>query len=209
MKALLLIDIQNDFLPGGALPVAEGDAILPVVNRLSACFSLVAATQDWHPPGHSSFASSHSGKKPFDVLRDNGREQTLWPDHCVQGSPGAGFPPALNANPVEAIFRKGTHPLLDSYSGFYDNEYRTSTGLAGYLREKGVRKIFLAGLAGDICVFATAMDGLAEGFSIYLIEDATRPLDQHRFQALLKEFTGKGGVVVQSAAVQGTVSADR
>lgn len=198
MKALLLIDIQNDFLPGGALPVPEGDAIIPVVNRLTGSFPLVVATQDWHPRGHSSFASSHTGKKPFDTLVLGGRQQTLWPDHCVQGTPGAAFPAGLDLNRAEAIFRKGTDPLIDSYSAFYDVDHRKSTGLAGYLREKEVTAVYLAGLAGDICVHDTAMDSLREGFATYFVRDATRPLDAGRSTALLRHFTEQGGKIIES-----------
>lgn len=198
MKALLLIDIQNDFLPGGALPVPEGDAIIPIVNRLTAAFPLVAATQDWHPRGHSSFASSHAGKKPFDILLYGETKQTLWPDHCVQGTAGAAFPPSLDLNPAEAIFRKGTDPLIDSYSAFYDIDHRKSTGLAGYLREKMITAVYLAGLAGDICVFETAMDSLQEGFDTYFIEDATRSLNTAQLPVLLRQFSAAGGKVIGS-----------
>ena len=198
MKALLLIDIQQDFLPGGALAVPDGHAIIPVVNRLTGSFPLVAATQDWHPRGHSSFASSHAGKRPFDILMLGGRQQTLWPDHCVQGTPGAAFPAGLDLNPVETIFRKGTDPLIDSYSAFYDVDRRKSTGLAGYLREKRITGLYLAGLAADICVYETAMDSLREGFATYFIRDATRPLDAGRVPALLRLFTEQGGKVIGS-----------
>jgi len=204
MKALLLIDIQNDFLPGGALPVPQGDAIIPVVNRLTGSFALVAATQDWHPRGHSSFASSHAGKKPFDILTkpteevSSERKQTLWPDHCVQGTTGAAFPTSLDLRPAEAIFRKGTDPLIDSYSAFFDMDHRKSTGLTGYLREKMVTAVYLAGLAGDICVFETAMDSLREGFDTYFIEDATRPLDAGQLAKALGQFVSGGGKVIGS-----------
>jgi nicotinamidase/pyrazinamidase len=198
MKALVLIDIQNDFLPGGALPVPEGDAIIPVVNRLLNYFEVVVATQDWHPAGHKSFASNHIGKQPFDVINLHGIQQTLWPDHCVQGTSGADFPSKLNSKPVQAIFRKGTHVDIDSYSGFYDNDHRLSTGLAGFLREKKVESIYLVGLAGDVCVHATAMDSLEEGFKTYIIEDGTRPLNNDHFSSLMHEFTANGGMIIQS-----------
>ena len=198
MKALLLIDIQNDFLPGGALPVPEGDAIIPVVNRLTGSFPLVAATQDWHPRRHSSFASSHAGKKPFDTVMYGETKLTLWPDHCVQGTAGADFPFSLDTRPAEAIFRKGTDPLIDSYSAFFDMDHRKSTGLAGFLREKTVTAVFLAGLAGDICVFETAMDSLREGFETYFIEDATRPLDARQLEKVMQQFTGMGGKIICS-----------
>jgi len=199
MKALLLVDIQNDFLPGGPLAVPEGDAIIPVVNKLQHYFDVVGATQDWHPANHKSFASNHTGKKPFDVINWHGSPQTLWPNHCVQGSEGAAFARALNMNLVQAIFRKGTDPEIDSYSGFYDNDLRKSTGLAGYLREIKVKSVYLAGLAADICVFATAMDSLQEGFETYIIEDATRPLNEGQCKIVMQKFTAKGGRIIQSA----------
>jgi len=198
MKALLLIDIQNDFLPGGALPVPEGDAIIPVVNRLVNYFEIVVATQDWHPVNHKSFASNHPGKQPFEIINLNGLQQTLWPDHCVQGTLGAGFPNQLHMNPVQTIFRKGTHPDIDSYSAFYDNDHRLSTGLTGYLHEKKAEGVYLVGLAGDICVFATAMDSLEEGFKTYIIEDGTRPLNNDHFKKAMHEFVAKGGMIIQS-----------
>lgn len=198
MESLLLIDIQCDFLPGGPLAVPEGDAIIPVVNRLLNYFEVIAATQDWHPANHKSFASYHTGRKPFERINVNGVNQTLWPDHCVQGTDGANFASSLNTKPVQAIFRKGTHSDIDSYSGFYDNDHRQSTGLAGYLREKKVDAVYLVGLAGDICVFATAMDSLQEGFGTYIIEDGTRPLNAVSFKSCLQKFIGKGGKVIQS-----------
>jgi nicotinamidase/pyrazinamidase len=198
MKALLLIDIQNDFLPGGALPVPEGDAIIPVVNRLVNCFEIVVATQDWHPANHKSFASNHPGKKAFEVIHLNGLPQTLWPDHCVQSTFGAAFPVRLHMNPVQTIFRKGTHPEIDSYSGFYDNDHRSSTGLTGYLHDKKAEGVYLVGLAGDICVFATAMDSLEEGFKTYIIEDGTRPLNNDNFKKAVHQFVAKGGMIIQS-----------
>jgi nicotinamidase/pyrazinamidase len=198
MKALLLIDIQNDFLPGGALAVPEGDAIIPVVNRLVNYFEVVVATQDWHPADHKSFASNHPGKHPFEIIYLNGLQQTLWPDHCVQGTAGAAFPVRLHTNPVQTIFRKGTNPEIDSYSGFYDNDRRQSTGLAGYLHEKKVEGVYLVGLAGDICVYATAMDSLEEGFKTYVIEDGTRALNNDHFASAMHTFTAKGGMVIQS-----------
>ena len=198
MKALILIDIQNDFLPSGALPVPDGDAIIPVVNKLQDYFDLVIATLDWHPANHKSFASNHAGKKPLDIINLHGIQQTLWPDHCIQGTPGADFPASLNMNKATAIFRKGTDPELDSYSDFYDNARRNSTGLAGYLREKNVNEIYLTGLAGDICVYFTAMDSLAEKFTTFIIEDATRSLSLETFKTAMIQFTGKGGKIIQS-----------
>jgi nicotinamidase/pyrazinamidase len=178
MKALLLIDIQNDFLPGGALAVPEGDRIIPLVNKLQPLFELVIATQDWHPAGHKSFASSHDGKHPFEAISWMGNEQVLWPDHCIQGQPGAGFSADVNMNKVAAVFRKGMSIEIDSYSGFYDNGHLKSTGLGSYLRGMGVSDVYLAGLAGDFCVYFTAKDALAEGFQTYIIEDATRSISK-------------------------------
>ncbi|QEC69196.1 bifunctional nicotinamidase/pyrazinamidase [Panacibacter ginsenosidivorans] len=201
MKALLLVDIQNDFLPGGALEVPAGDKIIPVINELQNYFELVVITQDWHPPDHKSFASSHVGKKPFDVIELNGLQQTLWPDHCVQGTSGASFPVAFNTNKAEAIFRKGTDPEIDSYSGFYDNGHRKSTCLADYLRGKKVKEVYITGLCGDICVFYTAMDSLKEGFETYIIEDGTCPLKKEDFITTMQVFKDKGGMIIQSGSL--------
>ncbi len=198
MKALLLIDIQNDFLPGGNLAVPEGDAVIPIANKLQDKFDLVVATQDWHPSGHQSFASQHPGGKPFDLIDLHGLEQVLWPDHCIQGSAGAEFSPGLNMDKVEAIFRKGTNPQIDSYSGFYDNGHRKSTGLTDYLKGRGVREVYLAGLAADFCVFFSAKDALQEGFETYLIEDATRAISGEGFEKAKKELTDKGGKIISS-----------
>ncbi len=199
MKALILIDIQNDFLSSGSLPVPDGDAIIPIVNKLQDYFELVIATLDWHPANHKSFASNHPGKKPLDIIDLHGLKQTLWPDHCIPGTWGADFPASLNINKATAIFRKGTDPELDSYSDFYDNARRKSTGLAGYLREKKVDEVYLTGLAGDICVYATAMDSLDEKFITFIIEDATRPLNWQDFKKAMKHFTENGGKIIQSA----------
>ncbi|WP_162052788.1 bifunctional nicotinamidase/pyrazinamidase [Pontibacter pamirensis] len=198
MKALLLIDIQNDFLPGGALAVPEGDAIIPVVNRLQEQFDLVIATQDWHPEGHKSFASNHAGKKTFEVIELQGLKQVLWPDHCLQGSTGAAFSEAADMRKVEAIFRKGMNPEIDSYSGFYDNGHLKSTGLTDYLRSKEVTEVYLAGLAADYCVYFTAKDALQEGFKAYVIEDATRAISPEGFDKAKADIESKGGKLVQS-----------
>jgi nicotinamidase/pyrazinamidase len=202
MKALILVDIQNDFLPGGALPVTNGDKIIPVVNKLLDFFGLVVATQDWHPKDHKSFASNHVAKKPFDIIDLNGLKQTLWPDHCVQGSAGADFSRQLEMNKVEAIFRKGTDSEIDSYSAFYDNGHRKSTGLAGYLKERNVTEVFLTGLAGDICVYFTAMDSLEQGFKTFIIEDAVQPLSKDEFEKTNQAFKNKNGVIISSADIQ-------
>ena len=199
MNALILVDIQNDFLPGGSLAVPEGNTIISVVNTMQPYFELVVATQDWHPANHKSFASNHTGKKPFDIIDLHGLQQMLWPDHCVQGTFGAGLAGRLNMNKTEAIFRKGTNPEIDSYSAFYDNGHRKSTGLSGYLRSKDVVEVYLAGLAGDICVYSTALDSLDEKFTTFIIEDATRSINKHDFEKAMQNFITKGGNVIQTA----------
>ena len=201
MKALLLIDIQNDFLPGGALAVPEGDAILPLVNQLQEQFGLVVATQDWHPQNHKSFASQHTGRQVFDTIQLQGLEQVLWPDHCVQGTAGADFSAELRMQKVEAIFRKGMNPEIDSYSGFYDNGHLKSTGLADYLRGKGVTDIYLAGLAADYCVYFSAKDALQEGFKAHIIEDATRAISPEGFEKAKADIEAGGGEIVQSSSL--------
>lgn len=201
MNALLLIDIQNDFLPGGSLAVAGGDQIIPVVNAVQQKFERVVATQDWHPQSHKSFASAHRGKNVFEQVELAGLPQTLWPDHCVQGTPGAELSPAVDWNSTEAIFRKGTSPEIDSYSGFYDNGHRKATGLAAYLKGHGVRTIYLAGLAADYCVYFTAKDALAEGFNVVLIEDATRAIDEQGYQKARKDLIEKGGRILHSSEI--------
>jgi nicotinamidase/pyrazinamidase len=198
MKALVIVDIQNDFLPGGSLAVPYGDKIIRVVNELQKYFELTVATQDWHPTDHKSFASNHPNKKPFEVIELNGLKQTLWPDHCVQGTAGANFSSQLNLNKVEAIFRKGTNAEIDSYSGFYDNGHLKSTGLAGYFRDKKIDEVFVTGLCGDICVFFTAMDSLQEGFKTYIIEDATQPLNEDYFKRTNETFIQNGGRLIKS-----------
>lgn len=176
-RALLVIDVQNDFCPGGSLEVPEGDAIVPVINRLLPRFGVVVATQDWHPADHVSFASSHPDTRPFDVIDYDGISQTLWPDHCVAGTPGAELHPELEARRLDLILRKGSRRELDSYSAFSENDRRTATGLAGYLRERGVRELCLTGLAADVCVYFSAMDAVRLGFSVALVEEATRGID--------------------------------
>lgn len=183
MRALLLIDIQNDFMPGGCLPVADGDAIVEPVNRLSAGYPLVVASQDWHPAGHESFASAHPGRQPFDIVTLHGLEQVLWPDHCIAGSSGADFHPALDTTSVAAVFRKGMDKHTDSYSAFFDNGRRHNTQLAVYLRAHGVTEIDVAGLAADFCVYFSIADALAEGFRVRLLEHATRAIDADGFAA--------------------------
>ncbi len=177
MRALVLVDLQNDFLPGGALAVPHGDEVIPVANRVQPAFDLVVATQDWHPRGHGSFASSHPGRRPGEVGELDGLPQVLWPDHCVQGTAGAAFAGALETNRVEAIFRKGTDPRIDSYSGFFDNGHRKSTGLGDYLRGKGTTELFVMGLATDYCVRWTALDARKLGFDTTLLLDGCRGVE--------------------------------
>lgn len=175
--ALLVVDVQNDFCPGGALAVPRGDEVVPVLNRVARSFPHVVLTQDWHPPGHMSFASSHPGRQPMETISVAYGDQVLWPDHCVQGSHGAEFHPDLAIPHAELILRKGYDRAIDSYSAFFENDRRTVTGLAGYLRGRGFRRLFLAGLALDFCVSFSAEDAAKEGFSAILIEDACRGID--------------------------------
>ena len=202
MKTLVLIDIQNDFMPGGALAVEKGNEIVPLVNELQKKFDLVIATQDWHAKGHSSFASAHRDAKVFDLIKLNGLDQVLWPDHCVQNTPGAEFHPELDSNRIETIFRKGTDLSIDSYSGFYDNAHLKSTGLSGYLKEKGVQNVYFTGLAGDYCVAYSVLDSIAEGFNTTLIEDATRAIDKEGFDQMKLEILRKGGTILNSAELE-------
>jgi nicotinamidase/pyrazinamidase len=174
---LLIIDVQNDFCPGGALAVADGDAVVPVINRLSQRFQHVALTQDWHPAGHGSFATSHPGSAPFETIAMPYGPQTLWPDHCVQGTPGAAFHPQLATEKAELVIRKGFRSAIDSYSAFYENDRSTPTGLAGYLRERGLKRIFLAGLATDYCVYYSALDARRLGFDTVVVEPGCRAID--------------------------------
>ena len=176
-EVLLIVDVQNDFCPGGALAVAEGDAIVPSINRLAQSFSHVILTQDWHPPGHASFASSHPGKRPFDTIEVSYGAQTLWPDHCVQGTQGAAFHPKLDVPHAELVLRKGFRKSIDSYSAFCENDRRTATGLASYLRERGFERVTLCGLATDFCVAFSAIDGRGAGFDVALVTSACRGID--------------------------------
>jgi nicotinamidase/pyrazinamidase len=202
---LLLVDIQRDFMPGGALPVEEGDHILAPVKRLmeSGIFRTMAATQDWHPENHISFASRHRGRKPMEVVELYGHEQVLWPDHCVQGTDNAELHPSLPWGRVHAIIRKGTDPDCDSYSGFRNNwnseRKRPSTGLAGYLRDLAVKDIFLCGLARDVCVKWTAEDAVDAGFRVFFLWDLTRPVNRANDLQLQSELSGQGIEIVHSS----------
>jgi len=174
MKALIVVDLQNDFVPGGALAVPDGDSVIPVANRMMTCFGRVIATQDWHPGNHRSFAASHPGKKPGDIIELDDLEQVLWPVHCVQNTDGAAFVPGLDTGAFEKVFRKGTDPSIDSYSGFFDNGHKKDTGLGDYLKRKEIDEVFILGLATDYCVKYTAFDARMLGFTTYLIVDGCR-----------------------------------
>ena len=201
---LLVIDVQNDFCPGGALAVSRGDEVVPVVNRLGAAFAHVVLTQDWHPSGHHSFASAHPGRKPFETIELAYGPQTLWPDHCVQGTAGAAFHRDLHLPHAELVLRKGFRAAIDSYSAFYENDQRTPTGLAGYLRERGLTRVLLAGLATDFCVNYSAVDARREGFAVVLIEDACRAIDlDGSLAGALVKMRAVGVEFTKSAAVAG------
>lgn len=175
-RVLLLVDLQNDFLPGGALAVPQGDQIIPLINELQGAFSCIVATKDWHPPHHISFASHH-GKKAGERVEIEGRPQELWPDHCVQGTPGAEFPTALHTEKIEKVFFKGTDPHIDSYSAFYDNAHLRSTNLGSYLKALGIKEVYIVGLVTEYCVKYTALDAIELGFKTYVIIDACRGID--------------------------------
>ena len=195
MKALVIVDMQNDFLPDGNLPVPEGDTIIPLINELQKKYDLVVATQDWHPANHQSFASQHEGKKAYDRIELLGLEQTLWSDHCVQGTFGAEFSKELNQNLIEAIFRKGMESQIDSYSGFFDNGKLKSTGLADYLRGKQVTEVDVCGLAADFCVYFTAKDAVEQGFKTRILEKATKPIFADNFEKIKRKFIKMGGEI--------------
>lgn len=201
MNALIIVDVQNDFLPGGALAVKEGDLVIPVINGLQNKFDLVVATQDWHPVDHKSFASSHQGKKIFQEITLDGLPQVLWPDHCVQETEGAEFSAQLDTKKIEAIFRKGMDKNIDSYSGFFDNGKKKATGMGDYLKGRGITSIYVCGLAADYCVYFTALDGLEMGFQSTIISDATRAIDEGNFKQLLEIFKSKGGKEIKSDAI--------
>lgn len=198
MKTLIIIDVQNDFIPGGTLSVPGGNEIISLINRLQHEFDLVIATQDWHPRDHASFAVNQRDKKDFEKMEWQGSEQVLWPVHCVQNSHGAEFHPGLETARIEAIFRKGASQEIDSYSGFFDNAHLKSTGLSGYLKEKGASDLYFVGLAGEYCVYFSVKDALREGFSATLIEDATRALDASDFEEAKTDILKKGGRILAS-----------
>jgi nicotinamidase/pyrazinamidase len=193
-EILLVVDIQNDFCPDGALAVPRGNEVIPVINRIADRFAHVILTQDWHPKGHNSFASSHYGRQPYDVVDVSYGKQILWPDHCVQGSHGAALQRDLNIAKAQMILRKGYHRNIDSYSAFYENDRETPTGLAGYLRERGFSKVLIAGLAFDFCVRFSAEDAIHEGFLVTVIEDACRAIDVRGSAAEARESFRRLGV---------------
>lgn len=188
---LLVVDVQNDFCPGGKLAVPRGDEVVPVINRIATRFAHVVLTQDWHPKGHSSFASSHPGKQPYDTIEVSYGQQVLWPDHCVQGTPGAAFRDDLDIPHAELVLRKGYHRAIDSYSAFFENDRTTRTGLTGYLRERGLKRVLLAGLAFDFCVRYSAEDAHREGFETVVIEDACRGIDIDGSMAATRDILGE------------------
>jgi len=199
---LIVIDVQNDFCPGGALAVRDGDAVIAPIHRVAAAFDHVILTQDWHTAGHSSFASAHAGKKPFEQIEVSYGAQTLWPDHCVQGSFGAEFHPALNLTRAELILRKGFRPEIDSYSAFFENDRTTATGLGGYLRERGLTRVFLAGLAYDFCVGYSALDARRLGFEAIILKDACRAIDlEGSVEKIEAEFLRAGVVLTESEEI--------
>lgn len=200
--ALLVIDVQNDFIPGGQLAVPEGDLIVPLINRLAGQFKQVVIAQDWHPAGHASFASSHPGRQPYDVIQLPYGEQTLWPDHCIQGSRGAEFHSGLDLPHAQLVIRKGCNPDIDSYSAFLEADRVTTTGLAGYLKERGIDTVYLVGLALDFCVMFSALDARAAGFNAFVVLDACRAIDLNGSLASAFERMQAAGVgLIQSSEI--------
>jgi nicotinamidase/pyrazinamidase len=199
---LIVIDVQNDFCPGGALAVDDGDAVIEVIHRIAPLFEHVVLTQDWHPANHSSFATAHPGKKPYEQIELKYGTQTLWPAHCVQGSKGAEFHPALRLNQAELILRKGFNPQIDSYSAFFENDRVTPTGLGGYLEERNLTRTFFAGLAYDYCVGYSALDARRLGLPAFVLRDACRAIDLNGSVARIEaEFARTGVAVIESAGL--------
>jgi len=194
--ALIVVDVQNDFCPGGALAVPAGDVVIPVIHRIAPAFGHIVLTQDWHPKGHCSFASSYARKKPGDVVLIGGEEQRLWPDHCVQGTRGAEIHPELRLDRAELILRKGFRKEIDSYSAFFENDHRMPTGLAGYCRDRDLKRMFFAGLAYDFCVGFSALDARRCGFEAVVIKDACRAIDVEGSVARMEAGFGRAGVKV-------------
>jgi len=197
---LLVVDVQNDFCPGGALAVPRGDEVVAPINRIGRRFAHVALTQDWHPRDHRSFASQHAGRRPFETITLPYGEQTLWPDHCIQGTQGAAFHPGLDLPHAELILRKGFAREIDSYSALFENDRRTPTGLASYLRERGFRRLYLAGLATDYCVAYSALDAIRAGFAVVVLEDACRAIDLEGSLAWAMDEMRSAGAAIASTA---------
>jgi len=197
-NALIVIDVQNDFCPGGALAVAGGDQIIPQINAMMGDFDATILTQDWHPQGHSSFASSHAGKAPFDMIDMPYGAQVLWPDHCVQGTGGADFHADLNTDAADMIIRKGNNPDIDSYSAFFENDHKTPTGLEGYLRTRGITTLTMVGLATDFCVHFSAVDAARLGFDVTVLEGACRAIDMDGSLAAARAAMQDAGVKLES-----------
>ncbi|MEN7548279.1 bifunctional nicotinamidase/pyrazinamidase [Rapidithrix thailandica] len=205
MNALIVVDIQNDFVTGGALAVPQGESIIPTVNQLIDTFDLVVATKDWHPKNHGSFVDNYPGKKVGDVIDLHGLDQILWPTHCVQHTQGAEFVEGLNTKGIRRVFSKGTDTDIDSYSGFYDNGHRKATGLEEYLKDKGVKDVYIAGLAADYCVKYTALDALKVNFKTYLVKDATKGVDLNEgdVEKAFKNVQEAGGILLTSEELVG------
>ena len=201
-SALIVVDVQNCFVTGGTLPVKGGEEVVPVINKLAASFQNIVVTQDWHTPGHASFASTYAGKKPFETTQLSYGTQVLWPDHCVQGTDDAALQKDLKLPTAQIIIRKGFHQEMDSYSAFDEADHKTATGLAGYLQARGIKTLYVTGLATDFCVAWTAMDGRKAGFEVYVVEDATRGIDLNgSLAAAWKEMGAKGVKRIQSGDV--------
>jgi len=197
-----MIDIQNDFCPGGALAVNDGDAVVPVVNRLQERFSVKVLTQDWHPHEHASLVHNHEDVEPFTVIQVPHGDQVIWPGHCIQGTPGAEFHPDLDVDGADLILRKGFRPHIDSYSAFFENDRTTATGLAGYLRERGVKRIYATGLATDFCVYYSAIDAIRQGFEAVLVPDACRAIDlDGSLDAAMADMKAQGVIFMNSSDI--------
>ncbi len=205
-SALLIVDVQNDFCEGGALEVKNGNKVIPVINKLvkSKKFDFIIATQDWHPRNHKSFASNHKNKNVYDVVTLNGIEQILWPDHCIQRTKGAKFHKDLNLGDKYYVFKKGKNPNIDSYSGFYENDHKTSTGLSEFLTKHNVNKVYITGLATDYCVKFTTLDAIKEGFQTYIIKDAIKGVNVKRedSQKAIKEMKDRGCKIITSKKIE-------
>lgn len=204
MNALLIVDVQNDFLPGGNLAVPDGDLIVPVINKLQKRFNLIVASRDWHPANHGSFASNHPGRKPGDTTILKGLDQILWPDHCIQGSPGAELSPMLNQSLIHKVIFKGSNPDVDSYSAFFDNGHKIETELHHFLQKKGIKRLFIAGLAADVCVSFTVKDALKLGYETFLITDATKGVNMNPgdTEKALKDMEQEGANLISSEQIE-------